>query len=560
MKMKSLKGAALTKGRAEGTVCLYKEDLLGAAPKYKIPASKVQDEKDRLRQGIEKTKDELKDIYNRVSGTLSATESEIFYAHIIILEDFTFINSIEKVISEKRVNAEWAVILTIEDYKNNFRQLPGDYIRERAEDINDIAKRIISNLGYKHTGFACKACRPSSAVVASERLTTSLISHLGEASPAGVLVEKGSANSHGAIMARALGVPVLIKVEGLISSLGCGTPVIIDADNEKVYINPDAKTRQRLAKTRAFKSPFKKLDKGLLETKDGEKIKISINASGIKDIEKGMEKGAVDIGLFRTEFLFTGRSARPGVSEQEKIYSDVIKASKGETAFRLLDAGSDKEMPFLNLPPQDNPDLGLRGVRIYKRYPEILNEQVEALLKAKGDKPVKIIVPMVSSIQEFIEVRKTILAKLARLGKQKPDIKNTLLLGCMIELPSAVHTIKDFVRECDFLSIGTNDLIQYLVGADRNSDYLEELSNPIQPAVVNVLNLIAEKSLPSGREVTVCGEMAGSPSNAEILVGLGYKSLSLNPSGIEETAERLRGASYKKMKEAAEAILRASGG
>ncbi len=554
--MKILKGETLAKGFAGGAVCLYQEDILAAAPKYNIPAGMVKAEIERLRQGIESTKEELKGIHSRVLKSLSATEAEIFYAHIIILEDLAFIKQMENFISDKRVNSEWAVISTIEDYKKSFGELPGDYIRERADDLNDIAKRIISNLGYRHTGFVCTGCQPSSAVVASEHLTTSLISSLGGKPPAGIIIERGSEVSHGAIMARAMGVPVIIKVYGLIENLGCGTQVIIDADRGRVYISPGEKTRRRYQKAAAEKKPFQQLDRGFLETADGERVKISVNASGIGDIKKGLEKGVADVGLFRTEFLFTGRMTRPSVGEQEKIYAEIIKATEGETAFRLLDAGTDKEMPYLNLPRQDNPDLGFRGVRIYRRYPEILDEQTEALLRAKKERPVKIIVPMVSVIGEFTGVRKKILEKLSALRKKNPGIKDNIQIGCMLELPSAVHTLDDFIRECDFLSVGTNDLIQYLAGADRSNDYLPgELSDPLQPAVASVLKLIFDKSRNSGKEVSVCGEMAGSPRTAELLIGLGYRSLSMNPANIEETAEFLRGSSTRRMRSAARALL-----
>lgn len=553
--MKILKGEPLAKGFAEGNVCLYQEDMLAAAPKYNITAGGTGDEINRLRGGIDKTKKELKGIHARVSNSLSATEAEIFYAHIIILEDVTFIGQMEDFISREKKNAEWAIIKTVEDYKKNFAELPGDYIRERADDLNDIAKRIISNLGYKHTGFTCSGCRASSAVVASERLTTSLVSQLGN-KPAGIIIEKGSRVSHGAIMARALGVPVLIKLDGLIENLGCGTPVIIDADRGRLYIRPGGKTRERYRKAAAKHKPFKKLDGGFLETADGVRIKISVNASGISDVQSGLAKGVRDVGLMRTEFLFARRLTRPGVSEQEKTYSGIIEAVKGETAFRLLDAGTDKEMPYLNLPRQDNPDLGLRGVRIYRRRPEILREQAEALLRAKKDGNINIIVPMVSVIDEFLEVKKTILNQLSRLRKKEPGITGGVRIGCMIELPSAVHTLDDFLRECDFLSIGTNDLIQYLVGADRSNDYLGELSDPLQPAVAAVLKLILEKSRDAGIETTVCGEMAGEPKSAELLVGLGFRSLSMNPANIEETAEHLRKHSTGRMQKTAESVLK----
>jgi phosphoenolpyruvate-protein phosphotransferase (PTS system enzyme I) len=555
--VKTLKGEPLAKGFIEGSVCLYKENVMTAAAKYALDPDRINAEIKRLRSGIAKTIKELKAVYAKASRSLSPTEADIFYAHIMILEDASFIKRIEDLVHARKINSEWALIETIEDYKKSFSELPGDYIRERAEDLNDIAKRIIQNLGYKHTGFICSGCHSPAAIVAAEHLTTSLISSLGKKPAAGVLVEKGSPVSHGAIMAKALGVPVIIRVEGLMPLIGCGTPVIIDADAGRVYIRPGEKTRLKYKKTAGRKKPFKKLEDGFLLTADGEKIRLLVNASGIGDIEKGLSKGVCDVGLFRTEFLFTGRETGPSAEEQAVIYAEVIKAVKGQAAFRLLDAGTDKEMPYLNLPPQANPDLGLRGVRLYKRYPEILADQAGALIAARGNKHIKIIVPMVSAIDEFIEVKKLFLENLPETSKNPGEHGHDIEFGCMIELPSAVHTLESFVRECSFLSIGTNDLIQYLVGADRGNDYLGELSNPLQPAVARVLNIIIEKTRGSGREVVVCGEMAGSPETAGLLVGLGYRNLSINPAGIEETARHLRKKTIKKMQSLPLSMLRA---
>ncbi len=559
MKMKILKGFPLSGGSAEGAVCLYKEDVFAAVPKYSIPAKEAKGEIKRLRKGLAKTKKELEEVQKVVSRTLTPTEAEIFRAHVIILEDQSFIKQIEDEITIEQINTEWALVNTIEKYTESFSNLPGDFIRERADDLHDIAKRIVNNLGYKHTGFICTGCQASAPIVASETLTTSLISHMGNKRPAGVLIEKGSPVSHGAIMAKALGIPVLIKVENLISHLGCGTPVIIDADAKKVYIRPGAKTREKYKKKRARKKPFKKLENGLVETSDGERIRIAVNASSIEDVKKAARAGVGDIGLFRTEFLFTGRETSPGVEEQARIYTSILKAAEGETAFRLLDSGTDKEMPYLHLPRQGNPDLGLRGARLYSRYPEILDAQAEAIAIAAGAKPFKIIVPMVAVIEEFLFVKKRV-SKILKSRARKPGSRQIgIKFGCMIELPAAVQTLGSFIKECDFLSIGTNDLIQYMMGADRNNDYLEELSNPLQPAVVGVLKLIAEQTEKAGIETVVCGEMAGAPDTAELLVGLGYRSLSMDPSGIEATVDRLRSGSLKKMQSLAESFLSGRG-
>ena len=529
--MKRLKGTVIAQGIALGRTCLYQEDLLEAAPRLSILEDKVEEERKRLLKAVTKTIEDLRKVSEQVSKSLSAMEAEIFNAHIMILENSSFIKKIEKFISEEKVNAEAAILQSIKLYEKQFKMLPDDYIRERIQDINDIAKRLLRNLGVEHKGFMCACPKDEQVIVVAEDLTPSLITGLDHKPVAAIVTERGSKISHGAILARALGVPAMIGVKDLIKNISCGTTLLVDADKGDLYLSPDPETISNYSGL--LNKPTiieKRYDLGYASTKDGARIQLAANAGSVADINNAQKHGLKDVGLFRTEFVFLARENEPDIKEQVEIYAEIIDSTDGTVTFRLLDIGGDKLLGYLPLPKQDNPNLGLRGVRIYDKYPRIIANQIKALLMAKGEKPMRIMIPMVSTLEEFRQTKEKIY-KIAKRGD------NNLKVGCMIEVPSALYIIKDLVDEADFLSIGTNDLIQYLMGTDRSNIHLSEYLEPFQPAMLKVLDGIIKETKESGKEISVCGEMAGDPGMARILVGLGYKHLSLNPYLIDKVGE-----------------------
>lgn len=555
---KILKGTVLTEGVVLGNACLYEEDVLEAAPRLTIPEEEVEEEKRRLLKAIENTKKELHKVYNKIIKSMSEMEAEIFNAHIMILEDSSFIGHIEKCISDKLVNAESAILQTVKSYEKRFNSLPNDYLRERIQDINDIARRLIKNLGIKHTGFMCSCPKDKSAILVSYNLTPSLIAGLENKQVAGIVTEKGSTVSHGAILASALGIPAMTGVDGLISKIGCGTSLLIDAYKGYVYVNPDANTvsayRDALHKTITVE---KKYTLGYTTTKDGAKVHLMANAGNITDIHNAQKRGIKDVGLFRTEFIFLRREDEPTIDEQVDIYKSIIDATDGTVTFRLLDIGGDKLVSYLPLPRQDNPNLGLRGVRIYNKYPDIIANQIKALLIAKGHNPLKIMIPMISTLEEFRNTKDRIYNTLQQLKEKHSIDSNNLRVGCMVEVPAAVYIIEDLADETDFLSIGTNDLIQYIMGVDRSNNHLVELSEPFQPAILKVLRDIIENTKQSGKEISVCGEIAGDVDMAKILIGLGYRSLSTNPHKIGKVGDAISECTLKNLQKEARDILKA---
>ena len=540
MKPKYLIGRKLTEGIVLGHVCLYKEDILEAAPKRRIKADGVEEEKARFLNAVESTKEELSLAYSSVAVSLSSVEAEVFNAHLMILEDYTFIDKINTGISKGLVNSETALLSVLEEYAAKFKLLANEYFRERMNDINDIARRILKNLDVKHTGFMCGCPEGKPVIVAAEDLTSSLISGLGNKKVGGIIIEKGSMVTHGAVLARALGVPVIIGISELISNISCAEELLVDADKGIVYINPSNEViesyREEISKVVVKE---KKYDHGYVKSSDGVSIKLMANASNIKDIDNARELGVTDIGLFRTEFIFIGRASEPGLDEQVNIYKRIMEAAEGVVTFRLLDIGGDKILDFLTMPEQENPGLGLRGVRIYDKYPDIIGNQIQALLIAKGTRSIRIMIPMVSTVDEFVKTRSRIMNILNDIKNNHQINGDNISIGCMIEIPSAVYLIKYFIEEADFLSIGTNDLIQYIMGVDRANHSLLELSDPFQPAVIRVLKEIADSTKGIEKELTVCGEVAGDPEMAKILVGLGFRNLSINPYSIDKVGNAI---------------------
>ncbi|MBI5209769.1 MAG: phosphoenolpyruvate--protein phosphotransferase [Elusimicrobia bacterium] len=553
-----IKGTVLTEGMALGGACLYREDIFAAAPKRTLEEDEVPAEKARLATALEGTRRDLQHAYDKAAKQLSETEAGIFRVHIMILEDPSFVEPMLKRVAESLVNAESAVVLSLAEYEKQFQRLPNDYLRERIQDLNDIASRILRRLGLAHAGFRCHCAHKAPVVLVADTLSASLIAGLGDKPLAGIVSESGSKISHGAILAKNLGVPVIAGVKGALSHVGCGTRILIDGFKGEAVFDPDPETLARsAARLRRVAAAGKSRDLADAATKDGVKVRLLANASCLADVAHARERGLRDIGLFRTEALFLGRDKEPGFDEQVESYRKVMAAAEGSVTFRLLDIGGDKLISYLPFPKEDNPNLGLKGARVYEEYPELLATQTRALLVAAHARPVKIMIPMVSTIEEFLKARATVRSALRRLESAGAATPSRVSVGCMIEVPAAVYVVRDLAEEADFLSVGTNDLIQYVMGADRMNARLAEYHDPLQPAVVKVLRDIAAQAGPLGKELSLCGEIASEPAIAKLLVGLGYRALSVNPYQAGKLSDCLAAASLAELERLAADLLKA---
>jgi phosphotransferase system enzyme I (PtsI) len=550
-----LKGESLSDGVAYSGTCLYKEDLFDVLPRRTIGAEEVSPEQERYAQAIATTRADLAKDRDTVASTISKLEADIFTAHILILEDPAFTEEIKSLVAKDRINAEYAILKVVQSYEEKFKALPNEYFRERIQDINDIAKRLVRNLGVKHSAPLCSSCLTGKpGVMAAELLSASFIAGLYDRPVSGIVTEAGSALSHGAILAKAMGVPVVINVQGLLESLACGAPMLVDGNKGLVIIDPDEDVLRRY-QPQLLQVEEKKYSAGYLQTKDGHRVNILANAGSLNGVKTAAANNVKDIGLFRTEFAFLEQAAEPSIEAQIETYRSVINACPGVVTFRLLDLGGDKIADFLQFPQQDNPSLGLRGARVYEQYPNLISHQIEALLRAKDHRPMKLLVPMVSTLKEFLRTRELIRQKLEELKNAHHIDGSNLQIGCMIEVPSAVYTLPSLYEEADFLSIGTNDLIQYIMGVDRNNTHLGDLSSPFQPAVLKVLSEISRAVEMGGKEVVVCGEIASDPLMAQILVGLGYGNLSINIHRLTVVGDALAAYTRKELTDSARNLL-----
>ncbi|MBI4678632.1 MAG: phosphoenolpyruvate--protein phosphotransferase [Elusimicrobia bacterium] len=551
--MKVLKGTVLTEGVALGGACLYREDILAAAPKRDISKDETAAERKRLQAAIEATKRDLAETFAKAARALSPTEASIFKVHSMILEDPSFIEPMERGISEGLVNAESSIVSSLADYEKQFRKLPNEYFKERIQDLHDIASRMMRHLGLTHAGFRCRCQRRDPAVLVADLLTASVFSGLSDKPLAGIIAEAGSKISHGAILAKTLGVPAMTEVRGILGQVGCGTRILIDASKGEVILDPDPETlASRAPGRRLAAGTAKARDRSSIATKDGTRIRLSANAGTIADVAHARERGIKDIGLLRTEAFFLGRAQEPSFDEQVDAYRKVMAATDGAVTFRLLDIGGDKLISYLQFPKEENPNLGLKGMRVYEEYPELIATQFRALLTAGLGRPLRIMVPMVSTLDEFHRAKARIAAALKRLDR----VPSCLSVGCMVEVPSAVYVVGDLAEEADFLSVGTNDLIQYVMGADRMNAKLAEFHDPLQPAVLKVLRDISAGAAPAGKELSVCGEIASDPSVARVLVGLGYRHLSVNPHQADKLEAALAESTVGEIEDLARGLLR----
>ncbi|MGA1871675.1 MAG: phosphoenolpyruvate--protein phosphotransferase [bacterium] len=557
---KILKGETISEGVGYGKACLYTEDLINAAPRRTIDKNDVNSEKRRLIDSIEHVKHNLDKTYNKIANSLGMAEAQVFNAHIMILEDSSYISQMEHYIVEELLNAEAAVVKNTFAYERKFKMFANEYFAERIEDIKDIARRLLRELGVRHTGSLCSFPAGEEAIIVAPDLSPSLVVGLDNKRVVGIVTEKGSKVSHGAVLAKALGIPVIIRVKGLIDKVKCCSPVLVDAYKGDIFPDPDEETISLYGNILQTKiSADKKYSLGYATTRDNVKIYLYANAGSIHDIESAQDYGIAHIGLFRTEFTFLRREDEPSIDEQVAFYKKIIERTDGIITFRLLDIGGDKLLAYLILPKQDNPKLGLRGARIYSKYPHIIANQIKALLIAKGEHPLRILIPMISTLEEFRATRNNILqtAKILKRDQYHITIDN-LMIGCMVEIPAVVHMIRDFADEADFLSIGTNDLIQYIMGVDRSNIYLDELYEPYQPAILRVLKDIIDETRDTGKEISVCGEIAGDPEVAKILVGFGFRYLSMNPHMINKVGDALSEYTLGELERAADDIFKAT--
>ncbi|WP_178024801.1 phosphoenolpyruvate--protein phosphotransferase [uncultured Paenibacillus sp.] len=517
---------------------------------------------ERLYEGIRTSKTEIEVMKNEIKETVGAEESGIFDAHLAILEDPVFMSEIRGIIERQYKAAEVAVKEAIDHFVTMFDLLDDEYMKERALDIKDVGNRLLKHL--LGTPDITLPADTQPYILVAKELSPSQLVHLNPDNVLGMVTMAGGKTSHSAIMARALGIPLVSGLENkLAEPLQTGDLLVIDGDEGLVYLNPEPAVVTRYTelaeKQRRRKEQLQLLAAVEAITKDGVRMRLAGNISSVKDLELALKHGAEGVGLFRTEFLYMDRSTFPGEDEQFEVYRQVAeKAGPHPVVIRTLDIGGDKQLEYFELQEEENPVLGYRGIRISLDSRELFRTQLAAVLRASAYGKMKILFPMISSLEE-VRGANAILEEakqdLTRRGlAYDPDIQ----VGIMIEIPAAAAIADLLAQEVDFFSIGTNDLVQYVLAVDRMNEKIAHMYHPFHPAVLRLLRQTVQSAKEAGITVSVCGEMAGDEKAVPLWLHLGVTDLSMSPQALLRVKHRVLNSDSRESKEVGAACYRLS--
>nr|WP_180320623.1 phosphoenolpyruvate--protein phosphotransferase [Alkalihalobacterium alkalinitrilicum] len=530
--MKQITGIAASTGIAIAQAYLLEE------PDYSFEKKTVEDvsgEKSRLETALEKAKADLTLIKEKAEVDLGEEEAAIFAAHLLVLSDPEFMGGMQSHIDNEKVNAETAVHEVSKTFISMFESMDNEYMKERAADIRDVSKRVLGHL----LGIQMKslAAIDEATIVIAKDLTPSDTAQLNPKFVQGFAADIGGRTSHSAIMARSMEIPAVVGTKEATSSIVNGNIVIIDGLEGIVIVQPDEATirayEQKKEKYELQKIEWAKLVNEPSKTTDGHHVELAANIGTLEDLSGVINNGAEGIGLYRTEFLYMGRDQLPTEEEQYKAYKTVLERMENKpVVIRTLDIGGDKELPYLDLPKEMNPFLGFRAIRLCLEHQDIFRTQLRALLRASMYGNLKIMFPMIATIEELRQAKAILAEEKAKLQEEGHQVSDSIEVGMMVEIPSTAVTADLFAKETDFFSVGTNDLIQYTMAADRMNEQVSYLYQPYHPAILRLVNMVIEAAHKEGKWAGMCGEMAGDEIAIPILLGLGLDEFSMSATSI----------------------------
>ncbi len=501
---------------------------------------------------------ELEVIKEKTAHQISDKEAEIFGAHLLVLSDPELIGPIKERITSDSINAEFALQETSDMFITMFEAMDNEYMKERAADIKDVRKRLLSHL------LGVKIQDPSKideeVIVIAEDLTPSDTVQLNAQFVKGFITDIGGRTSHSAILARTLEIPAVVGAQNAMATIRNGQTVIIDGLQGTIIVDPDEATisefeQQKIAYD-SQKAEWAKLKDEPTLSADGQHVELAANIGTPKDLAGVLEHGAEGIGLYRTEFLYMGRDAFPTEDEQFDAYSKVLKGMQGKpTVVRTLDIGGDKELTYLDLPKELNPFLGLRAIRLCLEMPDLFRTQLRALLRASVYGNLKIMFPMIATVEEFRQGKVMLEEEKAKLLDVGIPVSDSIEVGIMVEIPSTAVMADVFAKEVDFFSIGTNDLIQYTMAADRMNERVSYLYQPFNPAILRLVKMVIDAAHKEGKWAGMCGEMAGDEIAIPILLGLGLDEFSMSASSVLKARAQISRLSKQEMASHTDQIL-----
>ncbi|GGG89670.1 phosphoenolpyruvate--protein phosphotransferase [Paenibacillus radicis (ex Gao et al. 2016)] len=518
-------------------------------PEQRVDVADFAREFERVYEGIRTSKHEIEQMKDELREVVGVDETNIFDAHIAILDDPVFMNEIQGIIQRQYKAAEVAVKEAIDHFVTMFDLLDDDYMKERALDIKDVGNRLL-----KHLLGAPEITLPSDTlpfILIAKELSPSQLAHINPQNVLGIVTLVGSATSHSAIMARALGVPLVVGVEAKLEEpIQTGQTLIIDGSTGALYLEPEQPLIDKYSELQSIQKEARKQLNSIAGhrpvTPDGKMLELAANISSYKELEIALSSGAHGVGLFRTEFLYMDRNRFPREEEQFEVYRSVAERLEGEPLIiRTLDIGGDKQLDYFNMTEEDNPFLGYRAIRISLHRKDLFKTQLRAVLRASFYGQVKLMYPLISSVEE-VRAANAVLAEAKReLEAEGIPFDKGLKVGIMIEVPAAVIIADLLAQEVDFFSIGTNDLVQFTLAVDRMNEEISHLYEPFHPAVLRMLKLTAEAAKRNGIKVGVCGELAGDLRALPIWLSLDVDELSMSSHSILQVKERLLSTSQK---------------
>jgi len=554
---KILQGIPASGGIAIGPAFLYRPTGV-ASTRRTLRADEVEEETNRYLDALALTRQQIKEIEDKVQKELGDEHAAIFQAHQLVLDDPLFIEEIPKAIETRRLNAEFLLSEGLGRFKAILAQLEDPYFRERGGDVEDVGNRVMKNL----TGAAkdpLKEIDREVVLVAADLSPSDTVS-LSPATVKGFATDIGGRTSHVAIVARSLGLPAAVGMGTLTQEVLDGDILIVDGNEGRIIVNPDPKTLKQYRKEKenyeAFYRSLEALRNLPARTPDGREVVLAGNIEMPHEVDDVLTHGAQGIGLFRTEFLFLNRDTLPTEDEQYEVYREVAKKmGKHPTIVRTLDVGGDKFLSHVNLAEERNPFLGLRAIRLCLKSPDMFHSQLRAILRASAHGPLMIMFPMISSVQEMRQAKAHLKECMEELRREKVKFNAAIGVGAMVEIPSAAVIADLLVSECDFMSIGTNDLIQYTLAVDRVNESVAYLYDPLNPAVLRLIHHTIEACREQKKWSGMCGEMAGDPKFVPLLLGLGLDEFSVSGTVIPEIKKVIRQMPYALAQEIAKEAL-----
>jgi phosphotransferase system enzyme I (PtsI) len=558
------RGIAASPGVARGRVLVLGKTLWEAIPKQHLPDSELPGQVKRFEDAMALTRDQIASVQQEVSQQLGSNEAAIFDAHLLVIEDPVLIGEVHRTIMEQKVSAEYAFQQVTDKYIKALDAIKGEFLRERAADMRDVAQRVLLNLiGQSHDPTLREVRQP--CIVVAHDLTPSQTAVLDRSKVLGFATDIGSKTSHAAILARSMGIPAVVGLTTASRELQDGDDLLLDGVNGLLIQNPTDQTLFQYGQIARKKASFEERLREVRDlpaiTLDGQRVTLSANIEQAGDTEAVLACGAEGIGLFRTEFLFISRDRLPTEEEQCAAYRQVAAAVKpNPVVIRTLDLGGDKFVAHVPVPKEVNPFLGWRAIRFCLEQKDIFREQIRAILRASVEGNISMMYPMISGLEELAQANALVEECRADLRARHVPFDENMAIGAMIEIPSAALVADALARRAKFFSLGTNDLIQYTLAVDRLNEKIAHLYEPTHPAILRLIRRTVEAGKAQGIWTGVCGEMAGDPVMVPLLLGLGVDELSVAPPNLAPIKHLIRRIAMSEARAMAEFALNCESG